>query len=38
LAAAVAVPHLFADPLGSMLKILPVMLATLFALAVLDER
>ncbi len=38
LAAAVVVPHLFADPLGSMLKVLPVMLATLFLLAVLDER
>jgi uncharacterized protein YbjT (DUF2867 family) len=38
LAAAVAVPHLFADPLGSMLKVFPVMLATLFVLAILDER
>jgi uncharacterized protein YbjT (DUF2867 family) len=38
LAAAVAVPHLFVDPLGSMLKIFPIMLATLFVLAILDER
>ena len=38
LAAAFATPHLFADPLGSILKIFPIMLATLFVLAILDER
>jgi uncharacterized protein YbjT (DUF2867 family) len=37
-AAAVATPHLFADPLGSILKIFPIMLTTLFVLAILDER
>jgi DoxX-like family len=37
-AAAVATPHLLADPLGSILKIFPIMLATLFVLAILDER
>ena len=37
-AAAVATPHLFADPLGSVLKIFPIMVTTLFVLAILDER
>jgi uncharacterized protein YbjT (DUF2867 family) len=37
-AAALATPHLLADPLGSILKIFPIMLATLFVLAILDER
>jgi uncharacterized protein YbjT (DUF2867 family) len=37
-AAAVVATHLFADPLGSVLKIFPIMLATLFVLAILDER
>jgi hypothetical protein len=37
-AAAVAIPHLLVDPLGSILKIFPIMLATLFVLAILDER
>jgi uncharacterized protein YbjT (DUF2867 family) len=37
-AAAIAPPHLLVDPLGSILKIFPIMLATLFVLAILDER
>jgi ABC-type Co2+ transport system permease subunit len=37
-AAAVVATHLFADLLGSVLKIFPIMLATLFVLAILDER
>jgi uncharacterized protein YbjT (DUF2867 family) len=37
-AGAILTPHLFVDPLGSILKIFPIMLATLFVLAILDER
>ena len=37
-AAAVFAPHLFLDPLGRVLKIFPIMLANLFAIAILDER
>ena len=37
-AAAVATPQLLVDPLGSILKIFPVMVAMLFVLAILDER
>jgi uncharacterized protein YbjT (DUF2867 family) len=37
-AGTIATPHLFVDPLGSILKIFPIMLATLFALSILDER
>ena len=37
-AGAIATPQLFADPLGSILKIFPIMVATLFVLAILDER
>jgi uncharacterized protein YbjT (DUF2867 family) len=37
-AAVVLAPHLLLDPLGRILKIFPIMLATLFAIAVLDER
>jgi uncharacterized protein YbjT (DUF2867 family) len=37
-AAAVAIPQLLVDPLGSILKILPIMLTTVFVLAILDER
>jgi uncharacterized protein YbjT (DUF2867 family) len=37
-AAAVFAPQLFLDPLGRVLKIFPIILANLFALAVLDER
>jgi uncharacterized protein YbjT (DUF2867 family) len=37
-AAAIVATHLFADPLGSILKIFPIMIATLFVLAILDER
>jgi uncharacterized protein YbjT (DUF2867 family) len=37
-AAAIAIPQLLVDPLGSILKILPIMLTTLFVLAILDER
>jgi uncharacterized protein YbjT (DUF2867 family) len=37
-AAAAATPHLLVDPLGGILKIFPVMLASLFVLAILDER
>jgi hypothetical protein len=33
-----AIPHLLVDPLGSILKIFPIMLAILFVLAILDER
>ena len=31
-------PQLWLDPLGPFLKIVPVLLATLFTLAILDER
>jgi uncharacterized protein YbjT (DUF2867 family) len=34
----VLAPQLWADPLGPYLKIVPVLLATLFTLAILDER
>jgi ABC-type Co2+ transport system permease subunit len=37
-AAAIVSMHLFADPLGSILKIFPIVIATLFVLAILDER
>ena len=37
-AAAIVVPQLYADPLGSMLKVFPIMLAIAFVLAILDER
>ena len=37
-AGTIATPHLFVDPLGSILKIFPLMLATLFILSILDER
>jgi len=37
-AAAVVAPQLLLDPLGRILKIVPIMLANLFAIAVLDER
>jgi uncharacterized protein YbjT (DUF2867 family) len=37
-AATIATPHLFVDPLGSILKIFPIMVATLFVLSILDER
>jgi uncharacterized protein YbjT (DUF2867 family) len=37
-AGTIATPHLFVDPLGSILKIFPIMLATLFVLSILDER
>jgi uncharacterized protein YbjT (DUF2867 family) len=37
-AAAITVPQLYADPLGSMLKVFPIMLAIAFVLAILDER
>jgi uncharacterized protein YbjT (DUF2867 family) len=37
-AGAMAMPHLFVDPLGSILKIFPIILANLFVLSVLDER
>jgi uncharacterized protein YbjT (DUF2867 family) len=37
-AAAVVAPQLLFDPLGRILKILPTMLATLFAIAISDER
>jgi uncharacterized protein YbjT (DUF2867 family) len=37
-AAAVVAPQLLIDPLGRILKIVPIMLANLFAIAVLDER
>jgi hypothetical protein len=36
--AAVIAPQLFLDPLGRILKIFPIMLANLFAIAILDER
>jgi uncharacterized protein YbjT (DUF2867 family) len=36
--AVVVAPHLLLDPLGRILKILPIMLANLFALAILDDR
>ncbi len=31
-------PQLWADPLGPFLKIIPMLIATLFTLAILDER
>jgi uncharacterized protein YbjT (DUF2867 family) len=37
-AAAIAVPQLYADPLGSMLKVFPITLTIAFVLAILDER
>jgi uncharacterized protein YbjT (DUF2867 family) len=37
-AAAITVPQLYADPLGSMLKVFPIMLAIAFVLAILDDR
>jgi hypothetical protein len=37
-AAAVVAPQLLIDPLGRILKIVPIMLANLFAIAILDER
>jgi ABC-type Co2+ transport system permease subunit len=37
-AAAILMPHLLVDPLGSIVKIVPIMLAILFVLAILDER
>jgi hypothetical protein len=37
-AAAVLAPQLLLDPLGRILKIVPIMLANLFAIAILDER
>ncbi|HWF96641.1 MAG TPA: SDR family oxidoreductase [Xanthobacteraceae bacterium] len=37
-AAAVVAPQLFLDPLGPILKVFPIMLTNLFALAILDER
>jgi hypothetical protein len=37
-AAAIATPQLLVDPLGSILKIFPIMVAILFVLAILDER
>jgi uncharacterized protein YbjT (DUF2867 family) len=36
--AAVVAPQLFLDPLGRILKIFPIMLTNLFAIAILDER
>jgi hypothetical protein len=36
--AVVVAPHLLLDPLGRILKIFPIMLANLFALAILDDR
>jgi hypothetical protein len=36
--AALVSPQLLLDPLGRILKIFPIMLANLFALAILDER
>ncbi len=38
IAAAIATPQLLVDPLGSILKIFPTMVAMLFVLAILDER
>jgi uncharacterized protein YbjT (DUF2867 family) len=38
LTGSVLAPQLWSDPLGPYLKIVPVMLATLFTLAILDER
>lgn len=37
-ATAITSPQLFADPLGSIVKIVPIMLATAFTVAILDER
>jgi hypothetical protein len=34
----VLVPRLWADPLGPMLKILPIVVLNLVALAILDDR
>ena len=31
-------PHLWLDPLGPLLKIVPALLATAFTLAIVDER
>jgi uncharacterized protein YbjT (DUF2867 family) len=31
-------PHLWADPLGALTKVVPLLLATIFTLAILDER
>jgi hypothetical protein len=31
-------PQLWSDPLGPLLKIIPMLVATLFTLAILDER
>ena len=31
-------PQLWLDPLGPLLKIVPMLIATLFTLAILDER
>jgi hypothetical protein len=38
LGAAILAPGLWSDPLGSVLKIVPIMLATCATLAILDER
>jgi hypothetical protein len=32
------VPQLWADPLGPFLKVIPLLVATLFTLAIMDER
>jgi hypothetical protein len=37
-AATVLAPQLLLDPLGPILKIFPIILANLFAIAILDER
>ena len=38
LAGTVLAPQLWFDPLGPYLKVVPVMIATLFTLAIIDER
>ncbi len=38
IAGSVLAPHLWIDPLGPYLKIVPVLIATLFTLAIIDER
>ena len=36
--AVVVAPHLLLDPFGRILKIIPIMLTNLFAIAILDDR
>ncbi len=38
LAGTILTPHLWLDPLGPLLKIVPILIATLFTLAIVDDR